>query len=191
MPLRDDLLNPIPGENPCGENLRYAAVYDKIKEARREDDDVPQGDWQYERKAADYPLVLKLAGEALATKSKDLQIAVWLTEALIKTESFAGLRAGLDLISGLIENFWDGLYPEIEDGDLELRAAPLDWLGSRMDATLRSLPITKTGINWYQFKEARAVGYEDGCRRRFHKTGSPRSCHCRREKDGRRLGQGF
>jgi type VI secretion system protein ImpA len=160
MPLRDDLLNPVPGENPCGENLRYAAVYDKIKEARREDDDVPQGDWQYERKAADYPLVIKLAGEVLATKSKDLQIAVWLTEAWIKTESFAGLRAGLDLISGLIGNFWDGLYPEIDEGDLELRAAPLDWLGSRMDATLRSLPLTKTGINWYQFKEARAVGYE-------------------------------
>jgi type VI secretion system protein ImpA len=160
MPLRDDLLNPIPGENPSGENLRYAAVYDKIKEARRADDNVPQGDWQIELKAADYPLVLKLAGEALATKSKDLQIAVWLTEALIKTESFAGLRAGLDLISGLIGNFWDGLYPEIDEGDLELRAAPLDWLGSRMDATLRSLPITKTGINWYQFKEARAVGYE-------------------------------
>jgi type VI secretion system protein ImpA len=161
MPLRDDLLNPIPGENPCGENLRYAAVYDKIKEARREDDDVPQGDWQYERKTADYPSVIKLAGDALATKSKDLQIAVWLTEALMKTESFSGLRAGLDLILALIGNFWDSLYPEIDEGDLELRAAPLDWLGSRMDAPLRSLPITKTGINWYQFKEARAVGYEE------------------------------
>ena len=160
MPLRDDLLNPIPGDNPCGESLRYAAVYDKIKEARREDDDAPQGDWQHERKSADYPLVIKLAGEILATKSKDLQIAVWLTEALIKTESFTGLRAGLDLIRGLIGNFWEGLYPEIDEGDLELRAAPLDWLGSRMDAPLRSLPITKTGINWYKFKEARAVGYE-------------------------------
>ena len=160
MPLRDDLLNPIPGENPCGESLRYAAVYDKIKEARREDDDAPQGDWQHERKSADYPSVIKLAGEILATKSKDLQIAVWLTEALIKTEAFTGLRAGLDFICGLIGNFWEGLYPEIDEGDLELRAAPLDWLGSRMDAPLRSLPITKTGVNWYKFKEARAIGYE-------------------------------
>ncbi len=160
MPLRDDLLNPVPGENPCGENLRYAAIYDKIKEARREDDDAPQGDWQRERKTADYPLVMKLAGEALATRSKDLQIAVWITEALIRTESFAGLRAGLDLIKGLLENFWDGLYPEIEDGDVELRAAPLDWLGARMDAALRGLSLTKSGLSWYQFKEARAVGYE-------------------------------
>jgi type VI secretion system protein ImpA len=39
MPLRDDLLNPIPGENLNGENLRQAPVFDRIKEARREDDD--------------------------------------------------------------------------------------------------------------------------------------------------------
>jgi type VI secretion system protein ImpA len=161
MPLRDDLLNPISGENPCGENIRYAPVYDKIKEARREDDDAPQGDWAHERKTADFVLVVKLAGEALATKSKDLQLAVWLTEALIRMESFSGLRAGLDLISGLITNFWDNLYPEIEDGDVELRAAPLDWLGARMDAALRSLPLTKTGLNWYRLKEARAVGHEE------------------------------
>jgi type VI secretion system protein ImpA len=160
MPIRDDLLNPIPGENPCGENLRYAAVYDKIKEARRQDDDAPQGEWQMERKLADYPLVLKLAGEALATKTKDLQLAVWVTEALFKTESFPGLLSGLNLIRGLIGQFWENLYPEIEDGDLELRAAPLDWLGSRQNAPLRSLPITRTGKNWYQYKEARATGYE-------------------------------
>ena len=160
MPLRDDLLNPISGENPGGESLRYAPLYDKIKEARREDDDAPQGEWQRERKTADHALILKLAGEALATKSKDLQLAVWLTESLLKTESFAGLRLGLDLIRGLIENLWDHLYPEIEDGDLELRAAPLDWFGSRMDAPLRNLPITRTGVSWYKFKEARAVGCE-------------------------------
>jgi type VI secretion system protein ImpA len=160
MPLRDDILNPVPGENPCGENLRYTPVYDKIKETRREEDDAPQGEWQRERKTADYPLVIKLAGEALALKSKDLQLAAWLTEALIKTESFAGLRAGLELIRGLIEHFWDNLYPEIEDGDVELRAAPLDWLGSRQDAALRSLPISRTGISWYQYREARSTGYE-------------------------------
>ena len=160
MPLRDDLLNPIPGENPSGESLRYAPVFDKIKEARREDDDAPQGDWQFERKTADYPLVIKLAGEALATKSKDLQVAAWLTEAMLRKEGFQGLKAGLELIKGLIENFWDTLYPELDDGDAEMRAAPLEWLGTRMEPALRSVPLTSKGANWFQFKESRAVGYE-------------------------------
>src|SRR5271157_2277885 len=159
MPLRDDLLNPIPGENPSGESLRYAPVFDKIKEARRADDDAPQGEWQFERKTADYSVVIKLASEALATKSKDLQLAAWLTEAILRKEGYPGLKAGLDLLKGLIENFWDTLYPELDDGDAELRAAPLEWLGTRMEPALRSVPLTRTGANWFQFKESRVVGY--------------------------------
>ncbi|MGA2269582.1 MAG: type VI secretion system protein TssA [Bryobacteraceae bacterium] len=160
MPLRDDLLNPIPGDNPSGENLRYAAVYDKIKEGRREDDDAPQGDWQFGRKTADYPLVIKLASETLATKSKDLQVAAWLTEAILRKEGFPGLKSGLELIRSLIDNFWDTLYPELDDGDAEMRAAPLEWLGTRMEPALRSVPLTRKGANWFRYKESRAVGYE-------------------------------
>jgi type VI secretion system protein ImpA len=160
MPLRDDLLNPIPGENPSGESLRYAPVFDKIKEARRADDDAPQGEWQFERKTADYALAIKLAGEVLATKSKDLQVAAWLTEAMLRKEGFQGLKASLELLKGLIENFWDTLYPELDDGDAEMRAAPLEWLGTRMEPALRSVPLTSKGANWFQFKESRAVGYE-------------------------------
>src|SRR5579859_4767889 len=160
MPLRDDLLNPIPGDNPSGANLRYAPVYDKIKEARREEDDAPQGEWARERKVADWKQVIKLSGEALATKSKDLQLAAWLTEAMLRTEGFAGLLGSLKLCQGLIETFWDTLYPELEDGDAELRAAPLDWIGSRLDQACRQVPITRKGFDWFHFKQSRAVGYE-------------------------------
>lgn len=161
MPLRDDLLAPIPGTKPSGENLRYAPVFDKIKEARREDDDAPQGEWQRERKVADFNQVIKLAGEALATKSKDLQLAAWLTEAALKKEGFSGLREGLELLRGLVADFWETLYPEIEDGDLELRAAPLEWVGAYLADGVRKTPITRAGFNFYKFKESRAVGYEE------------------------------
>jgi type VI secretion system protein ImpA len=160
MSLRDDLLTPIPGDNPGGANLRYNPVYDKIKEARREDDDAPQGEWAHERKTADWKQVIKLAGEALAAKSKDLQLAAWLTEAMLRAEGFAGLLAGLKLCQGLIENFWANLYPELEDGDAEFRAAPLDWIGSRFDQPVRMVPLTRKGYDWFQFKQSRAVGYE-------------------------------
>ncbi len=80
MPLREDILNPIAGDNPGGKDIRYAPVYDKIKEARREDDDLNQGAWQHERKVADHAAVIKLGTEAIATQSKDLQLAAWLTD---------------------------------------------------------------------------------------------------------------
>ena len=46
MPLREDILAPIPGENPSGVDLRYDTkllIFDKIKEARRQDDELDAG----------------------------------------------------------------------------------------------------------------------------------------------------
>jgi len=170
MPLPDGLLNPIPGENPSGTSLRYDAVLDKIKEARREEEALPQGAWTYEIKKADYPLVIKLATEALTAKSKDLQIAAWLTEALVARDRVAGLREGLDLIRGLIENFWDTLYPEIDEGDLGMRAAAIEWLGLRLDPMIRKVPLTKNKLNWLKYRESRLVGYEDDVKGNETKT---------------------
>lgn len=160
MPLPEGLLNPIPGENPSGKPLRYDPVFDRIREARREEDVLPQGDWSREVKKADFPLVLKLTTEALATKSKDLQLAVWLTEAILFREHIAGLREGLDLLRGLLETFWDTLYPEIDDGDLEFRAGPLAWVGSKLDSAVRRLPLTKSKLDFFKYQESRRVGYE-------------------------------
>ena len=160
MPLRDDLLNPIPGDNPAGADLRYDPLYDRIKEARREDDDAPQGEWARARKTADWPQVIKLASDAIATKTKDLQLAAWLTEALLRKEAAPGLRDGLRLCNGLIDGFWDGLYPEAEDGDFEMRAAPLEWVGLKLDTPVRRIPLTKGGLDLLAQRDARAVGYE-------------------------------
>ncbi len=170
MPLREDILNPIAGDNPAGQSLRYAPIYDKIKEARREDDELNQGAWQTERKVADWVQVSKLCQDAIATQSKDLQLAVWLAEALLKREGIRGFREGLKLCHGLLDKFWDTLYPEVEDGDLEQRAAPLDWLGSTGGAissiqlpimAVKSVPLCKDGYSFIQYKESRVVGFED------------------------------
>ncbi|MGH7674416.1 MAG: type VI secretion system protein TssA, partial [Gemmatimonadales bacterium] len=160
MPLRDDLLQPIPGANPGGVSLRYDPLFDKIKEARRADDDVPQGEWTRARKSADWPLVIKLAGEALATKSKDLQLAAWLTEALLRQESLSGFRSGLTLLQGLLERFWDNLYPELDDGDASLRVAPLEWVGLSLRTAVQSVPLNKGGHDFFRYQESRMVGYE-------------------------------
>jgi type VI secretion system protein ImpA len=161
VPLRDDLLNPIPGENPSGVSLRYERVYDQIKEARTEDDEsIPSGAWERQSKKADFALVIKLAGEALATKSKDLQLAAWLTEAHVKREGIGLVQPCFKLMQDLQEQFWETLYPEIEDGDAGMRAVPIEWAANRVAAILREAPITRDGLNFFQYKESRAIGYE-------------------------------
>ncbi len=162
MPLREDILNPISADNPGGINIRTDPVYLKIKDARTEEDDVPQGEWVTERKVADWNLVVKLGNDILATKSKDLEISAWLTDALVRKEGFSGLRQGLELTKGLLENFWDSLYPQVaEEEDLELRAAKLEWIGSQLDRPLRETPLTKQGYGLYQYKESRAIPTEE------------------------------
>ena len=165
--LRDDIFIPIPGENPSGADLRYDTkllVIDKIKEARRQDDDLEQGAWQRERKTADWCLVIKVAQETLATTSKNLQVAAYLTEALLQTERFAGLREGLDLVYRLLTEFWDTVYPVIDPEDPETRedrATPLAWINTQLDFPVRSTPINYAGHSTINYKDSRLVGYED------------------------------
>jgi len=161
MPFPDDLLNPIEGSNPSGVNLRYDPLYDKIKEARREEDRPPPGMTERDRKVADYKLVIKLATEALTKKTKDLWLAAWLTEAWLKQDGFNGLREGLALCHGLVEKFWDTLYPAIEDDDVELRAAPLEFLGTTLDIALKSVRLVqKEPYGLTDVQESRKLGYE-------------------------------
>lgn len=164
MQLRDDIFAAIPGDNPSGIDLRYdnkLLIFDKIREARRQDDELAQGEWQSERKTANWPQVIKLAQDALATVSKDLQLSGYLAEALLQTDHFAGLRQGLDVTFRLLTEFWDTVYPVIEDGDRELRAKPLAWLNLSLDFPIRSTPIVTAGYSEIAYKESRIVGYED------------------------------
>ncbi len=149
------LLTPISGTRPSGEPLRYAGLYDQVQEARREDDPtLPQGVWKTELKKADWPEVERLCQEALETRTKDLQLAVWLLEAWLHLDGAAGVAQGLHLLGGLCESFWDTLHPASEEGGdsegdgLEARIAPLWWLEERLSEQVRQqIPVTDPGTN--------------------------------------------
>ena len=157
----ETLLRPIPGDNLSGVTVRYAGVYDAIQEARRAEDELPQGEWVRPTKVADWARVITLASDALGTKSKDLQIAVWLAEALLKRHGFAGLRDGLRIIRLLHERFWVSFYPVIEEGDAESRVGPLEWLNTKLPASVRSVSVTgRSGGNnysWLKWEESKGV----------------------------------
>jgi type VI secretion system protein ImpA len=144
----EPLLAPISADQPTGESLLYDPVYDELKTAVRggarsqlEESEAAPPDWKG---------VLGLASNVLARRSKDLQVAAWLTEALTRTYGFPGLRDGLRVLRGLQESFWDTLHPQIEDGDLEFRAGRLSYLNESaagaaresLAAAVEAIPIT-------------------------------------------------
>jgi type VI secretion system protein ImpA len=160
----DAILAPLPGDNPAGEDMRYLPLYDEIKEARRADDLLDRGDWNRELKTADWDKVISLSTEALSQKTKDLQIAAWLLEALIRTEGFEGAEAGLDILTGFLEIFWEQVYPEIEDDELDYRCGPLEFANDKLSLLLKEIPLTdidvSPGYSWLDWQESVRVGKE-------------------------------
>ncbi|MBJ6799963.1 type VI secretion system protein TssA [Geomonas propionica] len=167
----EDLLQPISSESPAGSDLRYTTVYEEIMEARRYEDATAMGDWQHDVKQPNWEKAISLATTALREKTKDLQIAVWLAEGLTVTEGFAGLESGLELITGLAERFWDTVYPLTEEGDLEYRATPFQFLNGKVALQVRQIPLTDPeltpGYSWLQWRQSREVGCEADVTNRY------------------------
>lgn len=155
------ILAPISDQYPTGDDLRYEGTYDRIREARREDDPtLPAGVWQAKLKRADWAAVRDLTAETLAAKSKDLQVAVWLTEALVNLEGFSGLAEGITICDALCGTFWDKLYPRVEDDDVEARVLPIAWINDKLIIELQRIPLTEPvgtqtqSYNWANWEQA-------------------------------------
>jgi type VI secretion system protein ImpA len=166
QPPIEELLDPISDEQPCGVNLRWTPDWDRIKEARRSDDNLGAGQWEKkDHKSANWRQLEELTFAALRTKSKDLQLAMWFTEAGLKLRGFSGLGQGFHLLRELLAHFWDrGLFPLIESGP-EDRAGPLEWLNDKLTESVLDLPITRRNgkgddFSFLQLQAAMRTGSE-------------------------------
>jgi type VI secretion system protein ImpA len=158
--LLEALLTPVPGDNPAGRDLRYDPRYDQVKEARREDLDLPAGGLATERKVADWPQVVKLATQLVSTDTKDLQLTAWLTEALLKRDGLTGLTTGLEALRGVLDRYWDGCYPAWDEDDPEMRSGPLDWVGTKLDVPVRQTAVAPGGVSLLDFQASRTIPSE-------------------------------
>ena len=132
------------GDQPAGIDLRgdsspgapYYAVKDARGAARNAERQLMSGGDEA-AVTPDWRPVLVTAVKVIAEKSKDLEIASYLIEALVRLHGFAGLRDGFRLVNELVERFWDGLYPLPDEDGLETRVAPLTGLnGADTEGTL-------------------------------------------------------
>jgi type VI secretion system protein ImpA len=142
----DALLAPIAGPSPTGadprEDFSAASPYLRLRDLRAEAraaermaDAAAAGD---AAPTADWRPVRDLATSIIARDAKDIEVACWLLEALLRTDGMAGFSAGTRLIAALAETFWDALHPMPDDEDgLGRRFAPIAGLnGVDGDGTL-------------------------------------------------------
>jgi type VI secretion system protein ImpA len=109
-------LAPIDGESPTGPDLEYDADFLALERAAAPKAERVMGD---EVKAAEEPDWDQVAEMALALlrRSKDLRVAVHLATAWLRSSGMPGWAAGMGLVRGLLENFWEGVYPQLDAED--------------------------------------------------------------------------
>lgn len=149
----ENLLQPISEDNPVGDDIRSdpspTSPYYTIKDARNAaraaersnmfDGNNSEADEQWRK-------ITKLAPEILQNNAKDLEVASWYTEALIRQHGFQGLRDGFRLIHGLIEQYWDNLYPLPDEDGIETRVASLSGLNGEGAEGVLIVPIRNVSI---------------------------------------------
>lgn len=123
-------LAPIPGPNPAGAEARYEPGFEvaRLEIAKLESvtDNVVQ--WK---------LVHEHASAILRDKSKDLLMATYLAFAKLKQSGLGEFVVGLAVVGGLLERYWDGLFPERLRG----RANAMAWLVDQLDKALGEVKL--------------------------------------------------
>lgn len=165
----DSLLNPISAAQPTGYDARVEPAitenYYHLKDARTSARAAERTNL-FDNTSSEIPewvTILTKAPQVLCEQTKDLEICCWYTEALIRKEGFSGLKLGFKLIRGLIENYWNELYPLPDEDGLETRVAPLTGLnGSGAEgvliAPIRNVKITNSSshanYSLWQYQQA-------------------------------------
>ncbi|MBW7901637.1 MAG: type VI secretion system protein TssA [Rhodocyclaceae bacterium] len=136
------LLAPVAQDGPVGHPAAQDESYRRIRVEREEEDaSLPLGPWERELKRANWVAASELAAQALASRSKDLQLAAWLFEALIGRTGLQAVAPCLALIDGLFRRFDAQMHPQ----DGEHRINLLQWINQKLLPPLRRVPLTAAG----------------------------------------------
>ena len=96
--------NPIPGDAPSGtdpgDDTNYIEVDAEMNKLGRIEAGEP--DWYQ---------IEQGCRTILSSLAKDAEVASWYGHALFKRNGYAGLAAAIALLTELIRNFWDNMYP--------------------------------------------------------------------------------
>lgn len=126
------LLEPIAGGTRCGVDTRDEP------DAIRLRDEVSKLEGLHGN-LVDWALVERIGVDLLARSTKDIRIASQVAHAMSHTRGLEGALAGVTLLRGVIDTFWDGLHPERPKG----RASAVAWFVTRSEHALPTMRLTQ------------------------------------------------
>lgn len=131
----DPLAAPLAGDNPAGADAKYELEHEEIREqvGRLE---ALNGD------PVDWKRVTDLAHQLLSSVSKDLLVASYLARAEYEHAGLGGLARGLELLSTLMECFWEEMFPGVRR--MRGRVSALSWLLTQCEQLLPDLAVDES-----------------------------------------------
>jgi len=112
----EQLLKEVSTDDPCGANLEYDSDYSDLERAARGKEEHSMGDVVVAAEEPDWADVGSRA-VGLLERSKDVRIASYLARAQLHTNGVEGFSAALGLLRGLLERYWDTIYPQLDADD--------------------------------------------------------------------------
>src|SRR5690349_21149178 len=110
--LVEALLTPIGEASPCGDDLEYDAAFTALAASSERKPEQQFGDTVIPAVEPEWRDVAEQA-EAILRRSKDVRAAVLLLRASTRMQGMPGFVAGLQLLIGLFDRFWDGIHPTL------------------------------------------------------------------------------
>lgn len=109
----ESLLSEINSELPCGENLEYNTDFMAMELAATGKSEQQFGSTIIPAEPANWTEVIKL-GENLLSRTKDLRILVYLTQAYTELYGISGYLTGITIVRQALERYWQTIHPQLE-----------------------------------------------------------------------------
>jgi type VI secretion system protein ImpA len=114
--LVEKLLLPVSPKQPCGPDLSYDPRFDALEAVLKGKPEVEMGSVKKPAEPPDWAELRDKSAEFLR-QSKHLRVATMMCCGLLKTGGLAGFLDGLQLVRGLLEQYWPKLYPLLDADD--------------------------------------------------------------------------
>lgn len=141
------ILEPVAADQPCGVDLEYDADFLAMMQASTPKPERQMGNEVIAAEEPNWRDVKQLAVSLMA-RSKDLRVAVPLCRALLHTDGIVAFAQSLAVLRSLLEQFWPGLFPQLDaedDNDPTMRVNALLGLCDQggLLKSLREVPLVQ------------------------------------------------
>ncbi|MEP6651884.1 MAG: type VI secretion system protein TssA [Myxococcales bacterium] len=150
MPPNDlsTVLEPVSTDAPCGVDLedggKYDAAFAEFERLAVGKSEHQIGNTVVPAEDPDWKVLARKSIEILG-RSKDLRAGTQLARSLFRTDGWTGFAQGLVMLRGLVERYWEGMYPRLDpdDGnDPRMRISILmNLTDSTMLSAVRTTPV--------------------------------------------------